>query len=62
MTAQAIRTLGVGRLDRVDTSGSTPAAARLRAVERYGSQVVPRVRERLVPADDVPTTEREVRA
>jgi probable LLM family oxidoreductase len=49
--AQAIRTLDVGRFDMIYTSGSIPAAARLRAVELYGSQVVPRVREILAAHD-----------
>jgi probable LLM family oxidoreductase len=49
--AQAIRTLDVGRFDMVYTSGSTPASARLRAVELYGSQVIPRVREILATHD-----------
>jgi probable LLM family oxidoreductase len=50
--AQAIRTLDVGRFDMIYTSGSIPAAARLRAVELYGSQVIPRVRELLALHDD----------
>jgi len=37
----------VGRFDMVYTSGSVPAAARMRAVELYGTQVIPRVRELL---------------
>lgn len=45
--AAAIDTLGVGRFDMIYTSGSTPAAARLRAVELYGSEVVPMVKELL---------------
>ncbi|GAB3345388.1 hypothetical protein GCM10027300_03400 [Modestobacter lapidis] len=59
--AEAIRTLDVGRFDMVYTSGSTPAAARLRAMELYGSQVIPRVRE-LLAGDDVHTVTQEVRA
>jgi probable LLM family oxidoreductase len=59
--AEAIRSLDVGRFDMVYTSGSTPAAARLRAVELYGSQVIPRVRE-LLAADVVHTAAQEVRA
>ncbi len=46
--AGAISQLGVDRFDLIYTSGSVPASARLRAVELYGSQVVPRVRELLV--------------
>jgi probable LLM family oxidoreductase len=49
--ARAIRSLGVGRFDLIYTSGSIPASARLRAVELYGSEVVPRVQE-LLAADD----------
>jgi probable LLM family oxidoreductase len=45
--AGAMRRLDVGRFDMVYTSGSTPARARLRAVELYGSEVIPRVRELL---------------
>lgn len=45
--ADAIRSLDVGRFDMVYTSGSVPAAARMRAVELYGTQVIPRVRELL---------------
>lgn len=45
--AQAIRALDVGRFDMVYTSGSVPAEARLRAVELYGREVIPRVRELL---------------
>jgi probable LLM family oxidoreductase len=46
--ARAIRTLGVGRFDLIYSSGgSLSASARLRAVELYGTEVVPRVRELL---------------
>ncbi|MBS1882013.1 MAG: LLM class flavin-dependent oxidoreductase [Actinobacteria bacterium] len=45
--ARAIETLGVGRFDLIYSAGSQPAAARLRAVELYGSEVVPLVRELL---------------
>ena len=37
--------LGVGRFDLIYTSGSQPVSARLRAVELYGSKVVPMVRD-----------------
>lgn len=50
--AAAIRTLGVGRFDMIYTTGSTPAADRLRSVELYGTEVIPRVRE-LLAADAV---------
>jgi probable LLM family oxidoreductase len=45
--ARAIRALGVGRFDLIYTTGAIPAPARLRAVELYGSRVVPMVRELL---------------
>ncbi|WP_106816822.1 LLM class flavin-dependent oxidoreductase [Microbacterium timonense] len=45
--AHAIRALGVGRFDLIYTTGAIPAPARLRAVELYGSRVVPMVRELL---------------
>ncbi|TWF74998.1 putative LLM family oxidoreductase [Pseudonocardia hierapolitana] len=43
--ARTVRTLGVGRFDLVYTSGSQPMSARLRAVELYGSKVIPMVRD-----------------
>ncbi len=45
--AAAVRALDVRRFDLVYTHGPVPAAARLRAVELYGTQVVPMVRELL---------------
>ncbi|MFC8190197.1 LLM class flavin-dependent oxidoreductase [Cellulomonas sp. NPDC057328] len=45
--AAAVRTLGVRRFDMIYTAGPLPASARLRAVELYGSQVVPMVKEML---------------
>ncbi|MFB8352829.1 LLM class flavin-dependent oxidoreductase [Streptomyces niveus] len=45
--AAAIRQLGVGRFDLVYTSGAQPVSARLRAVELYGTKVIPMVRELL---------------
>ncbi|MGN6125809.1 MAG: LLM class flavin-dependent oxidoreductase [Humibacter sp.] len=46
--AAAIRTLGVGRFDLIYTAGGAmSASARLRAVELYGTKVVPMVRELL---------------
>ena len=48
--AAAIRTLDVRRFDLVYTHGPVPAAARLRAVELYGTQVVPLVKELLAGA------------
>lgn len=54
--AQAIRTLDVGRFDLIySAAGAVSAAARLRAVELYGTKVIPLVRELLAdePATDV---------
>jgi alkanesulfonate monooxygenase SsuD/methylene tetrahydromethanopterin reductase-like flavin-dependent oxidoreductase (luciferase family) len=51
--ARAIRTLGVGRVDMLYTLGSMPAADRLRSVELYGAEVIPRVRE-LLSAEGAP--------
>ncbi|MEZ3160932.1 LLM class flavin-dependent oxidoreductase [Microbacterium sp. BWT-B31] len=45
--ARAVRTLGVGRFDMIYTSGTVPVSARLRAVELYGTKVIPMVRELL---------------
>ncbi|WP_392667186.1 LLM class flavin-dependent oxidoreductase [Streptomyces sp. LN785] len=43
--AQAVRGLGVGRFDLLYTAGSQPVSARLRAVELYGTKVIPMVRD-----------------
>jgi probable LLM family oxidoreductase len=43
--ARTVRTLGVGRFDLVYTSGTQPMSARLRAVELYGTKVIPMVRD-----------------
>jgi alkanesulfonate monooxygenase SsuD/methylene tetrahydromethanopterin reductase-like flavin-dependent oxidoreductase (luciferase family) len=43
--ARAVSDLGVGRFDLIYTIGSQPAGARLRAVELYGTKVIPTVRE-----------------
>ncbi|ROR73724.1 LLM class flavin-dependent oxidoreductase [Bogoriella caseilytica] len=46
--ARAIRALGVGRFDMIySTAGAISATARMRSVELYGTQVIPRVRELL---------------
>ncbi|MCW4465900.1 LLM class flavin-dependent oxidoreductase [Glutamicibacter sp. MNS18] len=45
--AKTIGTLGIGRFDLIYTGGAVPADARLRAVELYGSKVIPLVREML---------------
>jgi probable LLM family oxidoreductase len=46
--ARTIRTLDVGRFDMIySAAGTVSSSARLRAVELYGTQVIPRVRELL---------------
>jgi alkanesulfonate monooxygenase SsuD/methylene tetrahydromethanopterin reductase-like flavin-dependent oxidoreductase (luciferase family) len=45
--AKAIKTLGVGRFDLIYTSGAQPAGARMRAVELYGTKVLPMVKDML---------------
>jgi probable LLM family oxidoreductase len=45
--ATAIGDLGVGRFDLIYTAGAQPISARLRAVELYGTKVVPMVRDLL---------------
>ncbi len=45
--AKAIAALGVARFDLIYTFGAQPIDARLRAVELYGSEVAPMVRELL---------------
>jgi len=45
--AGAVRDLGVGRFDLIYTAGSQPVSARMRAVELYGTKVVPMVRDLL---------------
>jgi probable LLM family oxidoreductase len=46
--ARAVHALDVGRFDLIyTTGGAVSASARLRAVELYGTQVIPRVRELL---------------
>ncbi|MEU7975654.1 LLM class flavin-dependent oxidoreductase [Micromonospora sp. NPDC049089] len=45
--ARAIRSLGVGRFDLIYSAGAQPISARMRAVELYGSKVIPMVRELL---------------
>ena len=55
--ADAIRTLDVGRFDLIYTAGGAlPASARLRAVELYGTEVIPMVRELLAEAPARPAT------
>jgi probable LLM family oxidoreductase len=43
--ARAVSDLGVGRFDLIYSIGSQPANARRRAVELYGTKVIPTVRE-----------------
>jgi probable LLM family oxidoreductase len=45
--ARAISALGVGRFDLIYTVGAQRASARFRAVELYGTEVIPMVRELL---------------
>ncbi|MEH1164371.1 LLM class flavin-dependent oxidoreductase [Micromonospora sp. CPCC 205539] len=43
--ARAIRSLGVGRFDLIYAAGAQPTSARMRAVELYGTKVIPMVRD-----------------
>jgi probable LLM family oxidoreductase len=43
--AAAVSALGAGRFDLVYTTGAQPVSARLRAVELYGTKVIPMVRD-----------------
>jgi probable LLM family oxidoreductase len=52
--AGTIRALGVGRFDLIYSGGAVSASARLRAVELYGTKVIPMVRELLA---EKPATE-----
>ncbi|HMA36834.1 MAG TPA: LLM class flavin-dependent oxidoreductase [Chloroflexia bacterium] len=45
--ARAVQALGVGRFDLIYTAGAQPISARRRAVELYGTQVIPLVRDLL---------------
>jgi alkanesulfonate monooxygenase SsuD/methylene tetrahydromethanopterin reductase-like flavin-dependent oxidoreductase (luciferase family) len=45
--ARTVSSLDVGRFDLIYTSGAQPISARLKAVELYGSKVVPMVRDML---------------
>ncbi|MEU9150634.1 LLM class flavin-dependent oxidoreductase [Streptomyces sp. NPDC048417] len=45
--ARAIEALGVGRFDLIYTNGAQSISARLRAVELYGTKVIPMVRDLL---------------
>lgn len=45
--ARTISTLGLGRFDLIYSGGAVPMSARLRAVELYGTKVIPMVRELL---------------
>ncbi|BCY09701.1 LLM class flavin-dependent oxidoreductase [Actinoplanes sp. L3-i22] len=45
--AKSVRGLGVGRFDLIYTAGAQPVSARMRAVELYGSKVIPMVRDLL---------------
>jgi probable LLM family oxidoreductase len=43
--ARTVKALGVGRFDLIYTAGAQPISARLRAVELYGTKVIPMVRD-----------------
>ncbi len=43
--AKAASALGVGRFDLIYTAGAQPVSARMRAVELFGSRVIPMVRD-----------------
>jgi alkanesulfonate monooxygenase SsuD/methylene tetrahydromethanopterin reductase-like flavin-dependent oxidoreductase (luciferase family) len=43
--ARAVGALGVGRFDLIYTAGAQPVSARMRAVELFGSRVMPMVRD-----------------
>jgi probable LLM family oxidoreductase len=43
--AGAIKALGIGRFDLIYTTGAQPISARLRAVELYGTKVLPMIRD-----------------
>jgi alkanesulfonate monooxygenase SsuD/methylene tetrahydromethanopterin reductase-like flavin-dependent oxidoreductase (luciferase family) len=43
--AATVKALGVGRFDLIYSSGTTPVGARTRAVELYGTKVIPMVRD-----------------
>lgn len=43
--ASAITTLGVGRFDLIYSAGPIPMSDRLRAVELYGTEVIPQIRD-----------------
>ncbi|MEV0637804.1 LLM class flavin-dependent oxidoreductase [Streptomyces sp. NPDC050619] len=45
--ARAVKALEVGRFDLIYTAGAQPISARLRAVELYGTKVIPMVRDLL---------------
>ncbi|MFL1898905.1 LLM class flavin-dependent oxidoreductase [Streptomyces tauricus] len=55
--AHAVRVLNAGRFDMIySAAGAVSASARLRSVELYGTQVIPRVRELLAEQPTVPGT------
>ena len=43
--AGAVQKLGVGRFDLIYTAGTLPVSARMKAVELYGTKVIPMVRD-----------------
>lgn len=56
--ARTISTLGIGRFDLIYTGGAVSSAARLRAVELYGTKVIPLVREILAEQPKLATAAR----
>ena len=54
--ADAIRTLDLSRFDLVNGVGRVPREQRLRAIELYGREVIPRVRELLATQTDAAST------
>jgi hypothetical protein len=45
-----VRTLGIDRFDLKYSNGPLPHRDSMRAIELYGTEVIPRVRELLTPA------------
>ncbi|TCC63240.1 LLM class flavin-dependent oxidoreductase [Kribbella pittospori] len=43
--AESVQKLGVGRFDLIYSAGPVPASARMKAVELYGTKVIPMVRD-----------------
>jgi probable LLM family oxidoreductase len=52
--AATARALGISRFDLKYSAGPLPHETMMRSIERYGREVMPRVRELLAPADYTP--------